>query len=51
MIGIERAVTIATDRELPILIAQDIQHDSDHFLRPCARLMELAIRDMRAGRD
>jgi AcrR family transcriptional regulator len=49
MIGIERAVTIATDRELPILIAQDIQHDADHFLRPCARLMELAIRDMREG--
>ena len=50
MIGIERAVTIATDRELPILIAQDIQHDPSHFLRPSARLMELAIRDMRASR-
>ncbi len=49
MIGIERSVTIATDRELPILIAQDIQHDANHFLRPCARLMEMAIRDMRAG--
>jgi len=49
MIGIERAVTIATDRELPILIAQDIQHDTDHFLRPCARLMELAIRDLRTA--
>jgi AcrR family transcriptional regulator len=49
MIGMERAVTIATDRELPILIAQDIQHDADHFLRPCARLMEMAIRDMRAA--
>lgn len=48
MIGIERSVTIATDRELPILIAQDIQHDPDHFLRPSARLMELAIRDARA---
>jgi AcrR family transcriptional regulator len=49
MIGIERSVTIATDRELPMLIAQDIQHDADHFLRPCARLMEMAIRDMRKG--
>lgn len=48
MIGIERAVTIATDRELPVLIAQDIQHEADHFLRPCARLMELAISDMRS---
>lgn len=48
MIGVERAVTIATDRELPILMAQDIQHDAGHFLRPSARLMELAIREMRA---
>lgn len=47
MIGMERSITIATDRELPILIAQDIQHEADHFLRPCARLMEMAIRDMR----
>lgn len=47
MIGMERAITIATDRELPILIARDIQHETDHFLRPCARLMEMAIRDMR----
>jgi AcrR family transcriptional regulator len=50
MIGIERAVTIATDRELPLLIALDIQHDVGHFVRPCARLMELAIRDMRETR-
>jgi AcrR family transcriptional regulator len=49
MIGMERSITIATDRELPILIAQDIQHDADHFLRPCARLMEMAIRDMRGA--
>jgi AcrR family transcriptional regulator len=49
MIGMERSITIATDRELPILIAQDIQHEADHFLRPCARLMEMAIRDMRAA--
>lgn len=47
MIGMERSITIATDRELPILVAQDIQHEADHFLRPCARLMEMAIRDMR----
>ena len=49
MIGMERAITIATDRELPILFSQDIQHDPNHFLRPCARLMEMAIRDMRGG--
>jgi AcrR family transcriptional regulator len=47
MIGMERSITIATDRDLPSLIAQDIQHEADHFLRPCARLMEMAIRDMR----
>ncbi|MEO5587510.1 MAG: TetR family transcriptional regulator [Novosphingobium sp.] len=49
MIGLERSITIATDRELPSLMAQDIQHDRDHFLRPCARLMEMAIRDMRGA--
>jgi AcrR family transcriptional regulator len=49
MIGMERSITIATDRELPILLAQDIQHEVGHFLGPCARLLEMAIRDMRAG--
>ena len=47
MIGIERSVTISTDNDLPVAMAMDIQHDIDHFLRPCARLMEMAIRDMR----
>jgi len=49
MIGIERSITISTDNDLPIKMAQDIQHDDAHFLRPCARLMEMAIRDMRAN--
>lgn len=48
MIGIERSVTISTDNELPPLIALDIQHDADHFVRPSARMLELAIRDMRS---
>lgn len=48
MIGIERSITISTDRELPKLIATDIQHDDQHFVRPSARLLELAIHDMRA---
>jgi AcrR family transcriptional regulator len=48
MIGIERAVTVATNEELPWLLAQDIQHDAAHFLHPGARLLELAIRDVRA---
>jgi len=47
MIGIERSVTISTDNDLPVKMAQNIKHDDDHFLRPCARLMEMAIRDMR----
>ena len=47
MIGIERSITISTDNDLPVRMAQDIRHDDDHFLRPCARLMEMAIRDMR----
>jgi len=49
MIGIERSITISTDNDLPVQMAQDIQHDDEHFLRPCARLMEMAIRDMRAS--
>jgi AcrR family transcriptional regulator len=48
MIGIERATTISTDDELPIRMAQDIRHDEAHFVRPSARLMEMAIRDMRS---
>ena len=49
MIGIERSITISTDNDLPVKMAQDIQHDDDHFLLPCARLMEMAIRDMRGA--
>jgi AcrR family transcriptional regulator len=47
MIGIERATTIYTDDELPVRMAENIQHDEAHFLRPSARLLEMAIRDMR----
>lgn len=47
MIGIERSVTVATNEELPWLLVQDIQHDATHFLHPGARLLELAIRDVR----
>ncbi len=48
MTGIERTVTIATDAELPVLIAQDMNRSADHFLRPSARLLEMGIRDMRS---
>jgi AcrR family transcriptional regulator len=47
MIGIERSTTISTDDELPVKMAQDIQHDDTYFIHPCARLMEIAIRDVR----
>ena len=49
MIGIERSVTISTDNELPSRLAADIRHDVDHFLRPCARLLEMGIRAERAA--
>ena len=47
MIGIERSTTISTDDDLPVRMAQNIQHDIAHFLRPSARLLEMAIRDLR----
>lgn len=50
MIGIERSTTISTDDELPMRMAQDIRHDDEHFIRPSALLMELAIREMRKKR-
>lgn len=49
MIGIERSITIATDRGLPALMGwEDFTRDEERFLRPGARLLELAIRDLRA---
>lgn len=47
MIGIERSMTTLTDAEMPVRFVTDIQHHPDHFLIPCARLLEMAIRDMR----
>jgi AcrR family transcriptional regulator len=49
MIGIERSVTIATDRFLPELMGWDFSEQERRFLKPGARLLELAIRDVRAG--
>jgi len=49
MIGIERSITIATDRTLPAMMDwQDFARDEERFLEPGARLLELAIRDTRA---
>ncbi len=47
MIGVERSITISTDATLPLRMAMEMRHDHNHFLRPCARMIELAIRDMR----
>lgn len=48
MIGIERSVTLATDRELRRLVSMPPEVSEDRFLIPGARLMEFAIRDARA---
>jgi AcrR family transcriptional regulator len=47
MTGIERTVTTSTDRGLTELFGPDRAFPADHYLRPEARLMELAIRDAR----
>lgn len=49
MIGIERSITIATDSELRRQVKMGPEVSEDRFLLPGARLMELAIRDARAG--
>ncbi|MDE8653474.1 TetR/AcrR family transcriptional regulator [Novosphingobium album (ex Liu et al. 2023)] len=47
MTGIERSFTIVTDRQLPRLIEMNIERP-ERYLEPSARLLEFAIRDMRA---
>lgn len=46
MIGIERSVTVTTDRQLPKVMGWE-QREEDRFVVPGGRLMELAIREMR----
>lgn len=48
MIGIERSVTVATDRQLPRAMGWTMR-DEERFVVPGGRLMELAVRDMRSG--
>jgi AcrR family transcriptional regulator len=50
MTGIERVVTVVTDKQFTGLFGEQRvpRWDKDHYLRPQARMMELAIRDMRA---
>jgi AcrR family transcriptional regulator len=47
MIGIERSITISTDRQLTMLVGLNFQHDDERFIHPGARLLELAIREAR----
>lgn len=49
MIGIERSVTLVTDRELRRLVNIGPDISEDRYLVPGARLMELAISDARSG--
>lgn len=45
--GIERMVTVATDVPLMSLFGQNRRRDPEFYLKPAARMMELAIRDAR----
>lgn len=47
--GIERVVTVATDRILPGVLPGEFAPNIRNFLRSEARLLELGIRDFRAG--
>jgi AcrR family transcriptional regulator len=47
MTGVERSITVATDQALAEFIGRPFGGNEERFLRPGARLMELAIRDMR----
>lgn len=46
--AIERSATVATDRGLTTLFGPNQAFPADHYLRPGARILEMAIRDMRA---
>jgi AcrR family transcriptional regulator len=50
MTGLERTVTVATDPRMTGLFGRDRGYQAEHYLRPEARLVELAIRDTRARR-
>lgn len=47
MIGVERSVTVTTDTHVRSIFGAGPQHAIERYLRPAARLMELAIRDTR----
>lgn len=47
--GLERAVSVRTDINLPDMLTERIILSPDYFLHPAARMLELGIRDARAG--
>lgn len=47
--GLERMITVATDRHLSELFGATDRRPVSYYLAPSARLMELAIRDARAA--
>lgn len=49
MTGVERSVTLHTDRRLHRMVGLGEQRQNDDILRSIARLMELAIRDARTA--
>ncbi|MEW9854348.1 TetR/AcrR family transcriptional regulator [Novosphingobium sp. M1R2S20] len=49
MTGIERSITLATDKRLPKLTGLPFDADKERYLGCSARLLEMAIRDMRGA--
>ncbi|MBB4860146.1 AcrR family transcriptional regulator [Novosphingobium chloroacetimidivorans] len=47
MTGIERSITLSTDKRLPKLTGLPFDRDEERYLSCSARLLEMAIRDMR----
>lgn len=47
MIGIDRSITIATDRRLRIVTGWNTELPDDRYVKPGARLLELSIADVR----
>jgi hypothetical protein len=47
MTGIERTITVTTDRRFTDTFEDARRFPAEHYLKPEARLMELAIRDTR----
>lgn len=51
MTGIERSITLSTDKRFPKLTGLPFDRDEERYLSCSARLLEMAIRDMRGDKD